>query len=178
MEDKDLELYLKKAKATDTAIASFSEAIGNAPIAWQKGDVITFPATIKGYSFKNKLNGRWLEYIVVKVTSPDGTTRPGNFYPSLFRKRARKCDWDTVDGIEIAIPTKDFVEAGGSIVDKIYKKSSKVNDVVTAVLGKSIRIDEVHEVESIKFGTQNEQDMAKVYDFEPEGWTLDEAPAA
>jgi hypothetical protein len=50
------------------------------------------------------------------------------------------------------------------------------------VLGKSIRISEVHEVESLKFGTTNEQDLAKVYDFEPEGWTIDapeaeEAPA-
>lgn len=180
--DKDLELYLKKAKATDTAISSFSEAIGNAPVAWQEDDIITFPATIKGYSFKRKFNGRLLEYIVVTVTSPDGTTRPGDFFPSLFRKRARKCDWDTVDGVDIAVPTKEFAEAGGSIVEKIYKKNSKVNDVVTAVLGKSIRISAVHEVESLKFGTVNEQDIAKIYDFEPEGWSIDgpaaDAPAA
>ena len=179
MEEKDLELYLKKAKVQDVAITSFSEAIGNAPVAWQKGDIISFPATIKYNSFKRKFNGRMLEYIVVKVTSVDGTTRYGNFFPSLFRKRARKCDWETVDGVDIAIPQQGpdaFVVAGGSIVEKIYKKNAKVNDVVTAVLGKAIRIEEVHEVESLKFGTINEQDIIKVYDFEPEGWTIGSAP--
>jgi hypothetical protein len=186
MDDKDLELYLKKAKATDEGISSFSDTIGNSPVSWKKDDVITFPAVIKGNSFKRKFNGRKLEYIVVKVTSEDGTERYGDFFPSLFRKRARKCDWDTVDGVDVAIPQQGpdaFVVAGGSIVEKIYNKNSKVNDVVVAVLGKSIRISEVHEVESLKFGTTNEQDMAKVYDFEPEGWTIDapeaeEAPAA
>jgi hypothetical protein len=184
MDDKDLELYLKKAKATDEGITSFSDTIGNAPVSWKKDDVITFPAVIKGNSFKRKFNGRKLEYIVVKVTSEDGTERYGDFFPSLFRKRARKCDWDTVDGVDIATPQQGpdaFVVAGGSIVEKIYNKNSKVNDVVLAVLGKSIRISEVHEVESLKFGTANEQDMAKVYDFEPEGWAIDapeeEAPA-
>jgi hypothetical protein len=184
MDDKELELYLKKAKATDTAISSFSEAIGNSPVAWQEGDVIIFPATIKGNSFKRKFNGRLLEYIVVKVKGADGTERYGDFFPSLFRKRARKCDWDTVDGVDVATPQQgpdSFASSGGSIVEKIYKKNSKVNDVVTAVLGKAIRIDAVHEIESLKFGTANEQDLAKVYDFEPEGWTIDapeqEAPA-
>lgn len=185
MDDKDLELYLKKAKAQDTAITSFSETIGNSPVAWQEGDIIIFPATIKGNSFKRKFNGRLLEYIVVKVKSVDGTERYGDFFPSLFRKRARICDWDTVDGVDIAIPHQGpdaFAAAGGSIVEKIYKKNAKVNDVVTAVLGKAIRVSEVHEIESLKFGTANEQDMAKIYDFEPEGWTIDapeaeEAPA-
>lgn len=182
--DKDLELYLKKAKAQDTAISGFTETIGNAPAAWQENDVITFPATIKGNSFKRKFNGRLLEYIVVKVKSADGTERYGDFFPSLFRKRARICDWDTVDGVDVAIPHQGpdaFAEAGGSIVEKIYKKNAKVNDVVLAVLGKSIKISEVHEIESLKFGTANEQDLAKIYDFEPEGWTIDapeaEAPA-
>ena len=181
--DKDLELYLKKAKAQDTAISGFTETIGNAPAAWQENDIITFPATIKGNSFKRKFNGRLLEYIVVKVKSADGTERYGDFFPSLFRKRARRCDWETVDGVDVATPHQGpdaFAEAGGSIVEKIYKKNAKVNDVVLAVLGKSIRISEVHEIESLKFGTANEQDMAKIYDFEPEGWTIDapEAPAA
>lgn len=180
MDDKDLELHLSKARANDEGISSFSETIGNSPVAWKKNDIIYFPTTIKGNSFKRKFNGRKLEYIVVKVKSEDGTIRPGDFYPSLFRKRARKCDWDTVDGVDIAIPQQGsdaFVVAGGSIVEKIYNKNSRVNDVVTAVLGKAVRISEVHEVESLKYGTANEQDMAKVYDFEPEGWTID-APAA
>ena len=103
--DKDLELYLKKAKAQDTAITSFSETIGNSPVAWQENDIIIFPATIKGNSFKRKFNGRLLEYIVVKVKGADGTERYGDFFPSLFRKRARRCDWDTVDGVDIAIPS-------------------------------------------------------------------------
>lgn len=184
MDDKELELYLKKAKAQDTAISGFTETIGNAPAAWQENDIITFPATIKGNSFKRKFNGRLLEYIVVKVKSADGTERYGDFFPSLFRKRARICDWDTIDGVDVAIPHQGpdaFAAAGGSIVEKIYKKNAKVNDVVLAVLGKSIRISEVHEIESLKFGTANEQDLAKIYDFEPEGWTIDapeqEAPA-
>lgn len=184
MDDKELELYLKKAKAQDTAISGFTETIGNAPAAWQENDIITFPATIKGNSFKRKFNGRLLEYIVVKVKSADGTERYGDFFPSLFRKRARICDWETIDGVDVAIPHQGpdaFAAAGGSIVEKIYKKNAKVNDVVLAVLGKSIKISEVHEIESLKFGTANEQDLAKIYDFEPEGWTIDapeaEAPA-
>ena len=182
MDDKDLELYLKKAQAQDTAITSFTETIGNPPVAWQKGDIIIFPSSIKGNSFKRKVNGRLLEYIVVKVKSADGTERCGDFFPSLFRRRARICDWDTVDGVDIAIPRQGpdaFAEAGGSIVEKIYKKNARVNDVVTAVLGKAIRVSEVYEIESLKFGTTNEQDMAKVYDFEPEGWTIEaeDAPA-
>ena len=185
MDDKDLELYLKKAKAQDTAITSFTETIGNPPVAWQENDIIIFSTTIKGNSFKRKVNGRLLEYIVVKVKSADGTERCGDFFPSLFRRRARRCDWDTVDGVDVAIPQQGpdaFAEAGGSIVEKIYKKNAKVNDVVTAVLGKAIRVSAVHEIESLRFGTTNEQDLAKVYDFEPEGWTIEdaaeEAPAA
>ena len=170
--EKDLELSLKKAKPADEGISSFTETIGYVPTPLEKGDVITFPDTIKGNSFRTKIGARMYEYIVVHVKSADGNERQANFSPSLFRKRARVCDWDTVDGVDIAIPTKDFVDAGGSIVEKIYKKNAKVNDVVTAVLGKSIRIEEVHEVESLKFGTKNEQDLIKVYDFEPEGWTI------
>lgn len=169
---QDLELYLAKAKVADESISSFSEVIGNVPTPWEKGDVITFPTTIKGNSFKTPINGKKYEYIVVHVKSVDGTKRYANFFPSLFRRRARKCDWNTVDGVDVAIPTNDFVIAGGSIVEKLYKKNSKVNDVILTVLGKSIKISEVHLVESMKFGT-TEQNLVKVYDFEPEGWSLD-----
>mgnify|MGYP006874841142 CR=1 FL=1 len=103
MEDKDLELYLNKARATDESITSFSETIGNTPVVWEKNDVITFPPTIKGNSFKRKFNGKKLEYIVVTVKKADGTERPGDFFPSLFRKRARKCDWETIDGVKNVI---------------------------------------------------------------------------
>jgi hypothetical protein len=96
----------------------------------------------------------------------------------LFRRRARKCDWETIDGVDKAIPTNEFVVAGGSIVDKLYTKAAKMNDVMNALLGKSIKISEVHEVESQEFGSENQQ-LAKVYDFEPEGWTIGgEEPAA
>ena len=176
MEDKDLELYLAKAKAADESISGFTEVIGNPPVAWEKDDVITFPATIKGNSFKTKIGNKKYEYIVVHVKSADGSERYANFFPSLFRRRARKCDWDTVDGVEVATPTNDFVEAGGSIVTKIYKKRSRVNDVVLAVLSKKIRISDIHEVESQEFGSNNPE-LAKVYDFEPEGWTIEEETA-
>lgn len=167
----ELELYLAKAKAADESISSFSEVIGNVPSPWEKGDVITFPATIKGNAFKTKINGKKYDYIVVHVKSVDGTERYANFFPSLFRRRARKCEWDTVDGVDVAIPTNDFVSAGGSIVEQLYKKHSKVNDVILAILGKSIKISNVDPVESMKFGT-TEQDIVKVYDFEPVGWSL------
>lgn len=173
---EDLELYLKKAAASDEGIKSFSEVIGNIPSPWEKDDVITFPPTIKGNAFKTKIGNKKFEYIVVHVKSADGSERFANFFPSLFRRRARRCDWENVDGVDIAIPTNDFVAAGGSIVEKLYHKSSKVNDVVTAVLGKSIRISEVHEIESQEYGSNN-QEMARVFDFEPHGWSLD-APAA
>ena len=177
--EKDLELYLAKAKAADEGISSFSEVIGNVPTPWEKGDVITFPAVIKGNSFKTKIGAKKYEYIVVTVTGADGSKRYANFFPSLFRRRARRCDWDTVDGVEVATPTNEFVVAGGSIVNELYAKNSKVNDVVAAILGKSIKISEVHEVESQEFGTTNPE-LAKVYDFEPEGWTIggDAAEAA
>lgn len=170
--DKDLELHLQKAAAADEGIKSFSEVIGNVPTPWEKGDVLEFPATIAGNSFKTKIGTRKYEYIVVKVTGADGLVRYANFFPSLFRRRARVCDIDTVDGVEVAIPTNDFVVASGSIVEKLFKKSSKVNSVINAVLGKKIRISEVHEVNTQRYGT-NEPDTAKVYDFEPEGWSLD-----
>jgi hypothetical protein len=173
--DKDLELHLAKASAADEGISSFSEVIGNVPTPWEKGDVITFPATIKGNAFKTKIGNRKYEYIVVKVNSKDGSERYANFFPSLFRRRARKCDWDTVDGVEVATPTKEFVVAGGSLITELYAKNSRVNDVIGLILGKSIRISEVHEVESQEFGTTNPE-LAKVYDFEPEGWTIG-APA-
>jgi hypothetical protein len=171
MEDKDLELYLAKAKAADEGISSFSENINNVPVAWEKGDIITFPTTIKGHSFKTKIGTKKYEYIVVHVKSADGSERYANFFPSVFRRRARKCDWDTVDGVDVAIPTNEWVSAGGSIVESLYQKNSKVNDVITKVLGKSIEISELHEVESSKYGT-NEQEIVKVYDFEPHGWSL------
>jgi hypothetical protein len=178
MADKDLELYLAKAKAADEGISSFSEVIGNVPTPWEKGDVITFPTTVKGNSFKTKIGNKKYEYIVVSVTGADGAERHANFFPSLFRRRARKCDWETQDGVDVAIPTNDFVVAGGSIITELYAKNSKMNDVVNALLGKSIRISEVHEVESQEFGSNN-QELAKVYDFEPEGWTIGgDAPAA
>ena len=178
----ELELYLAKAKASDEGIGSFTEVIGNVPTAWEKGDVITFPATVKGNAFKTKIGNKKYEYIVVAVKGADGTERFANFFPSLFRRRARKCDWETVDGVDKAIPTNEFVVAGGSIVDKLYTKAAKMNDVMNALLGKSIKISEVHEVESQEFGSENQQ-LAKVYDFEPEGWSLDApeqaaAPAA
>lgn len=174
---EDLELYLAKAAASDEGIKSFSEVIGNVPTPWEKDDVITFPPAIKGNAFKTKIGNKKFEYIVVHVKSSDGSERYANFFPSLFRRRARKCDWDTVDGVDVAIPTNDFVVAGGSIVNKLYNKNSRVNDVVTAVLGKSIRISEIHEVESQEYGSTN-QELARVYDFEPEGWTIEEAPEA
>jgi hypothetical protein len=173
--NKDLELHLAKASAADEGISSFSEVIGNVPTPWEKGDVITFPATIKGNAFKTKIGNRKYEYIVVKVNSKDGSERYANFFPSLFRRRARKCDWDTVDGVEVATPTKEFVVAGGSLITELYAKNSRVNDVIGLILGKSIRISEVHEVESQEFGTTNPE-LAKVYDFEPEGWTIGAAP--
>lgn len=172
---EDLELYLAKAAAADEGIKSFSEVIGNVPTPWEKDDVITFPATIAKNAFKKKIGNKKFEYIVVHVKSSDGSERHADFFPSLFRRRARRCDWETVDGIDVAIPTNEFVEAGGSIVTKLYKKNCRVNDVVTAVLGKSIRISEVHEVESQEYGSNN-QELARVYDFEPEGWTLDAEP--
>lgn len=174
--DKELELHLAKAAAADESIKSFSETIGNIPTPWEKGDVIKFPDKIIGNSFKTKIGNKKYEYIVVHVTSADGTERYANFFPSLFRRRARVCELDVKDGVEIAVPTNEFVVAGGSIVDKLYAKRSKVNDVVTAILGKKIKISEVREVETQKYGS-NEPDTAKVYDFEPEGWSLD-APAA
>jgi hypothetical protein len=178
MADKDLELYLAKAKAADEGISSFSEVIGNVPTPWEKSDVITFPTTVKGNSFKTKIGNKKYEYIVVHVKSADGSERHANFFPSLFRRRARKCDWETQDGVDVAIPTNDFVVAGGSIITELYAKNSKMNDVVNALLGKSIKISKVHEVESQEFGSNN-QELAKVYDFEPEGWTIGgDAPAA
>ena len=173
---EELELYLAKAKAADEGISSFSEVIGNIPTPWEKGDVITFPASIKGNAFKTKIGAKKYEYIVVHVKKVDGSEHYANFFPSLFRRRARKCDWETVDGVDVAIPTNEFVEAGGIIVDKLYKKNSKVNDVVLAVLGKSIEISELHEVESQEYGSSN-QELAKVYDFEPYGWSLDDEVA-
>ncbi len=171
MEDKDLELYLAKAKAADTGINSFSENINNVPVAWEKGDIITFPPTIKNHSFKTKIGGKSYEYIVVHVKSANDSEHYANFFPSVFRRRARKCDWDTVDGVDVAIPTNEWVSAGGSIIEILYKKNSKVNKVITELLGKSIVISELHEVESNKYST-NEQDIVKVYDFEPHGWSL------
>ena len=58
MDDKDLELYLKKAKAADESISGFTEVIGNTPTPWEKDDVITFPDTIKGHSFKTKIGNK------------------------------------------------------------------------------------------------------------------------
>lgn len=169
--NNELELYLKKAKAADESISGFTEVIGNVPTPWEAGDVITFPTTIKGNSFKTKIGNKKYEYIVVSVKGADGTERYANFFPSLFRRRARVCNWETVDGVDKAIPTNDFVVAGGSIVEKLYTKAAKMNDVMNTLLGKSIKISEVHEVESQEFGSENQQ-LAKVYDFEPEGWTI------
>lgn len=171
MEDKDLELYLAKAKAADDSISSFSENINNVPVAWEKGDIITFPATIKNHAFKTKIGTKKYEYIVVHVKSADGSEHYANFFPSVFRRRARKCNWDTVDGVDVATPTNEWVSAGGSIIEILYKKNSKVNKVITELLGKSIEISKIHEVESNKYNT-NEQDIVKVYDFEPHGWSL------
>ena len=175
--DKDLELYLAKAKAADEGISGFTEVIGNVPTPWDKDDIITFPKVIKGNAFKTKIGNKKYEYIVVSVKGAGGAERFANFFPSLFRRRARKCAWETVDGVEKAIPTNEFVVAGGSIVDQLYTKAAKMNDVVNTLLGKSIRISEVHEVESQEFGSENQQ-LAKVYDFEPEGWSLEPEAAA
>jgi hypothetical protein len=168
---EDLNLYLAKAKAADEAIGSFTEVIGNTPSPWEEGDVITFPTTIKGNAFKTKIGNKKYEYIVVTVTSANGETRYANFFPSLFRRRARRCEYETVDGVEIAIPTNEFFVAGGSIVNNLYSQKAKMNEVIASLLGKSIVISAVTVVDSNKFGT-NEPDTVKVYDFEPKGWSL------
>lgn len=173
---EDLNLYLAKAKAADEPIGGFTEVIGNTPSPWEQGDVITFPTTIKNHAFKTKIGNKKYEYIVVTVTSANGETRYANFFPSLFRRRARRCEYETVDGVEIAVPTNDFVVAGGSIVENLYSQRAKMNEVITALLGKSIVISAVNIVDSNKFGT-NEPDTVKVYDFEPKGWSFN-APAA
>lgn len=173
---EDLNLYLAKAKAADEPIGGFTEVIGNTPSPWEQGDVITFPNTIKGNAFKTKIGNKKYEYIVVTVTSATGETRYANFFPSLFRRRARRCEYETVDGVEIAVPTNDFVVAGGSIVANLYSQKAKMNEVITSLLGKSIVISAVTVVDSNKFGT-NEPDTVKVYDFEPKGWSF-VAPAA
>ena len=168
---EDLNLYLQKAKAADESISSFTEVIGNTPSPWEEGDVITFPTTIKGNAFKTKIGNKKYEYIVVTVTSANGETRYANFFPSLFRRRARRCEYETVDGVEIAVPTNEFVTAGGSIVANLYSQKAKMNEVIAALLGKSIVISAVTVVDSNKFGT-NEPDTVKVYDFEPKGWSF------
>lgn len=175
MEDLELELYLPKKRTSDEPISSFTEVIGNVPTPWEKGDVITFPATIENNSFKTKIGNKKCEYIVVHVKSAYGNERQANFFPALFRRRVRKCDWDIVDGACVVTPTNDFVTAGGSIVEQLYTKNSKVNDVVLAVLGKSIKISKVYIVKSQEFGSTNPE-LAIVYDFEPEGWTIGNAP--
>lgn len=169
---KDLIINLPKAKEDDTSISSFSEVIGDTPTPWRKDDIITFPQTIEGNAFKTKIGNKMYEYIVVTVKSDDGSEHPAKFFPSLFRRRVRRCNWEFVDGVEVATPTNDFIIAGGSIVDQLYSKKSRVNDVITAILGKSIRISAVHEFESQEYGT-NKPKLQKVYDFEPEGWTID-----
>lgn len=169
---EDLNLYLAKAKAADEAIGSFTEVIGNTPSPWEEGDVITFPTTIKGNAFKTKIGNKKYEYIVVTVTSANGETRYANFFPSLFRRRARRCEYETVDGVEIAVPTNEFFVAGGSIVTNLYSQKAKMNEVIASLLGKSIVISAVTVVDSNKFGT-NEPDTVKVYDFEPKGWSLE-----
>lgn len=168
---QDLILGLTKAQATDESISSFSEAIGNVPTPWEKGDVIKFPDTIEGNAFKTLIGNMKLEYIVVHVKCADGSERQDKFFPSLFRKRTRRCDWNTVDGVNIAIPTNDFVVTGGSIVEPLYTKKSKINDIVLTVLGKSIKISNVWEVKSQEYGSTHPE-LAKVYDFEPEGWSI------
>lgn len=168
---EDLNLYLSKARAADESISGFTEVIGNTPSPWEQGDVITFPNTIKGNAFKTKIGNKKYEYIVVSVTSANGETRYANFFPSLFRRRARRCEYETVDGVEIAVPTNDFVVAGGSIVTNLYSQKAKMNEVIASLLGKSIVISAVTVVDSNKFGT-NEPDTVKVYDFEPKGWSL------
>ena len=172
---EDLELYLPIKRTSDEPISSFTEVIGNVPTPWEKGDVITFPATIENNSFKTKIGNKKYEYIVVHVKSVDGSERQADFFPSLFRRRVRKYYREETNGVEKVIQTNDFLVAGGSIVTEIYDKSRKVNDVVTAVLGKSIRISEVHVVLSIEYGSTN-LELAKIYDFEPEGWTIGDAP--
>ena len=104
---QDLILYLEKAKAADESINSFSEVIGNVPTPWEKGDIITFPNTIEGNAFKTKIGNKKYEYIVVHVKSANGNERQANFFPSLFRRRARRCEYETVDGVEIAVPTNE-----------------------------------------------------------------------
>ena len=172
--DKDLELYLPKTEAVDESISSFSEVTGNVPTPWKKGDIITFPNTIEGNAFKTKIGNKKYEYIVVNVKSVDGSERQADFFPSLFCRRVRKYYWEETNGVEKIIQTNDFVVAGGSIVTEIYDKSRKVNDVVTAVLGKSIRISEVDHVWSLEYGTADIEKTI-VYDFEPEGWTIGNA---
>ena len=168
---QDLILGLPINRATDESISSFSEAIGNVPTPWEKGDVITFPDTIEGNAFKTLIGNKRLEYIIVDVRCADGSERRDKFFPSLFRKRARKCEWEIVEGVNVATPTDDFVVAGGRIVEPLYTKKSRVNDIVLAVLGKSIKISNVWEVKSIEFGSSNPK-LVNVYDFEPEGWSI------
>ena len=168
---EELIIGLTKARVTDEGISSFSEVIGNIPTPWKKGDVITFPDTIEGNAFKTLIGNKRLEYIVVDVRCADGSERQDKFFPSLFRKRARKCEWEIVEGVNVATPTDDFVVAGGRIVEPLYTKKSRVNDIVLAVIGKSIKISNVWEVKSIEFGSSNPK-LVNVYDFEPEGWSI------
>lgn len=123
-------IYLPKKRTSDEPISSFTEVIGNVPTPWKKGDVITFPATIEGNSFKTKIGNKKYEYIVVNVKSVDGSERQADFFPSLFRRRVRKFYWEETNGVKKLIQTNDFLVAGGSIVTEIYDKSRKVNDVL------------------------------------------------
>ena len=162
---QDFIIGLPINRATDESISSFSEAIGNVPTPWEKGDVITFPDTIEGNAFKTLIGNKKLEYIIVDVRCADGSERRDKFFPSLFRKRARLCKWKIVDGVNVAIPTDIIYTTGGNIVERLCTKNSKVNDIVLAVLGKSIRISKVLEVKSREFGSTNPE-LVKVYHFE------------
>lgn len=162
---QDLILGLPINRATDESISSFSETIGNVTTPWEKGDVITFPDTIEGNAFKTLIGNKKLEYIIVDVRCADGSERRDKFFPSLFRKRTRLCEWKIVDGVNVAIPTDIIFTTGGNIVERLCTKNSKVNDIVLAVLGKSIRISKVLEVKSREFGSINPE-LVKVYHFE------------
>lgn len=163
-----IELVRDRSKASDRSIKSFTGVVSNEVVAWEAGDVVTFPSEIKDNAFETKINGRAAQYLL--VTAGEDDVR--QFFPSIVRRRVRVCEeGETLDnGTVQAVLTNEYETCSGTVVDD-YRKCVSINEFVElCIQKKKLKFTNVKEVPTNRFGTM-EFTTGKVYQLD---WVEDE----
>lgn len=105
------------------------------------GDVLVMPDNLDEVRVRKFGKGK-AEYVFCKL---DGTNDVKAFYPSTFYKRRMVVEED-------GMPTGQFKYATGTAAE-LARSFASVNEAMTALLGKKIKVTRIEEFNTLQYGT-------------------------